>query len=125
MSPSHPRTRPRCTSSACAHAGILAAHAGIRPPAGLRECCCSTKTGGRSPQARMRQLLSNVFILPQEEDTDMSRLWRQNKERNRRVRQAREQLVIVHESILALHAALKSDDKEPQQLLALTTRLDA
>jgi hypothetical protein len=55
----------------------------------------------------------------------MSRSLRQNKERNQRVRQAREQLTIVHESILALHEALKSGDKDTQQLLALTTGLDA
>jgi hypothetical protein len=55
----------------------------------------------------------------------MSKLWRQNKERNQRVRQAREQLAIIQESILAIHAALQTTGKDIQQLLALTTRLDA
>jgi hypothetical protein len=50
-------------------------------------------------------------------------LWRQNRERNQRVRQPREQSAIVHESILANRAALNSGDNL-QQLLALTARLD-
>jgi hypothetical protein len=41
----------------------------------------------------------------------MRRVWRQNKERNQRVLQAREQLAIVHESILAVHEALKTVDE--------------
>lgn len=55
----------------------------------------------------------------------MSRLWRRKKETNQRVRQARQQLTIVHDSIVALHEALKSGEKDSHQLLALTTRLDA
>jgi hypothetical protein len=55
----------------------------------------------------------------------MSRLWRQKKEMNQRVRQAWEQLAIVHESILAIDEALRTSHSDPQQGLALTTRLDA
>src|SRR5579863_3531883 len=45
------------------------------------------------PKPVSRQLLSDVFsFCLKGGGTHMSRLWRQNKERNQRVRQAREQL---------------------------------
>ena len=51
--------------------------------------------------------------------------WRERKRQRKAVENAQKQLAIVHDSIIALHGALESAGKDLQQVLAVTTRLDA
>jgi hypothetical protein len=64
-----------------------------------------------------------TFYLPQKEGGHIYEQIRAMEQRKEPAR--RKHLLTVHESMLALHEALKSGDKDTQQLLALTTRLDA
>jgi hypothetical protein len=51
--------------------------------------------------------------------------WRERKRQRKAVENAQKQLAIVHDAITALHGALESAGKDLQQVLAVTTRLDA